>query len=99
MAEGESKHKHGAGVNTKRYAAALSVHHGKGVHTPHARSANPEARSSECQETAAEGSSGRGTTSLRRPARAARNTKGYSSTYLAIGFANVRADTWYPPEH
>ena len=27
------------------------------------------------------------------------NTKGYSSTYLAMGFANVRAGTWYPPEH
>ena len=23
------------------------------------------------------------------------NTKGYSSTYLAMGFANVRAGTWY----
>ena len=28
-----------------------------------------------------------------------RNTEGYSSTYLAMGFANVRAGTWYPPEH
>ena len=35
-----------------------------------------------------------------------RNTKGYSSTYLAMGFANVRAGTHkrrgvfgYPPEH
>ena len=28
-----------------------------------------------------------------------RNTKGYSSTCLATGFANVRAGTWYPPEH
>ena len=28
-----------------------------------------------------------------------RNTKGYSSTYLAMGFANVRAGTWYPPKH
>ena len=27
------------------------------------------------------------------------NTKGYSSTYLAMGFANVRAGTWYSPEH
>ena len=27
------------------------------------------------------------------------NTKWYSSTYLATGFANVRAGTWYPPEH
>ena len=27
------------------------------------------------------------------------NTKGYSSTYLAMGFANVRAGTRYPPEH
>ena len=34
------------------------------------------------------------------------NTKGYSSTYLAMGFANVRAGTLkrravfgYPPEH
>ena len=27
------------------------------------------------------------------------NTKGYSSTYLAIRFANVRAGTWFPPEH
>ena len=27
------------------------------------------------------------------------NTKGYSSTYLAMRFANVRAGTWYPPEH
>ena len=24
------------------------------------------------------------------------NTKGYSGTYLAMGFANVRAGTWYP---
>ena len=31
--------------------------------------------------------------------RAPRNTKGYSSTYLAMGFANVRAPTRYPPEH
>ena len=23
------------------------------------------------------------------------NTKGYSSTYIAMGFANVRAGTWY----
>ena len=28
-----------------------------------------------------------------------RNTKGYSSTYLAMGCANVRAGTRYPPEH
>ena len=28
-----------------------------------------------------------------------RNTKGYSSTYLAMEFANVRAGTRYPPEH
>ena len=27
------------------------------------------------------------------------NTKGYSSTDLAMGFANVREGTWYPPEH
>ena len=27
------------------------------------------------------------------------NTKGYSSTHLAMGFANVRAGTRYPPEH
>ena len=27
------------------------------------------------------------------------NTKGYSSIYLAMGFANVRAGTWNPPEH
>ena len=27
------------------------------------------------------------------------NTTGYSSTYLAMGFANVRAGTRYPPEH
>ena len=27
------------------------------------------------------------------------NTKGYSSTYVAMGFANVRAGTRYPPEH
>ena len=27
------------------------------------------------------------------------NTKGYSSTYLAMGFANIRAGTRYPPEH
>ena len=53
----------------------------RGVHTQHVRSANPEARSSECQETVAEGSSGRFC------------IKGYSSTYLAIGFANVRAGT------
>ena len=25
------------------------------------------------------------------------NKKGYSSTYVAMGFANVRAGTWYPP--
>ena len=29
----------------------------------------------------------------------ASNTKGSSSTYLAMGFANVRAGTLYPPEH
>ena len=28
-----------------------------------------------------------------------RNTKGHSSSYLAMGFANVRAGTRYPPEH
>ena len=40
-----------------------------------------------------------------RPPRV-RNTKGYSSTYLAMGFANARAGTQtrrgvfgYPPEH
>ena len=33
------------------------------------------------------------------PSSPLRNTKGYSSTYLAMGFANVRAGTWYPPEH
>ena len=27
------------------------------------------------------------------------NTKGCSSTFLALRFANVRAGTWYPPEH
>ena len=27
------------------------------------------------------------------------NTKGYSSTYLAMGFVNVRAGARYPPEH
>ena len=27
------------------------------------------------------------------------NTEGYSSADLAMGFANVRAGTWYPPEH
>ena len=27
------------------------------------------------------------------------STKGYSSTYLAMGLAHVRAGTWYPPEH
>ena len=27
------------------------------------------------------------------------NTNGYSSTYLAMGFAYVRAGTRYPPEH
>ena len=32
-------------------------------------------------------------------ARPASQYKRYSSTYLAIGFANVRAGTWYPPEH
>ena len=39
--------------------------------------------------------------SLDLAARSARtpNTKGYSSTYLAMGFANIRAGTWYPPEH
>ena len=38
----------------------------------------------------------------RQPQRShprARAAKGYSSTYLAMGFANVRAGTWYPPEH
>ena len=30
----------------------------------------------------------------RRHAQPLRNTKGYSSTYLAMGFANVRAGTW-----
>ena len=30
---------------------------------------------------------------------AAINTKGYSSTDLAMGFANVRAGTRHPPEH
>ena len=42
---------------------------------------------------------------LARPPRV-RNTKEYSSTYLAMGFANVRAGTntrrgvfGYPPEH
>ena len=30
-----------------------------------------------------------------RPVQPLRNTKGYSSTYLAMGFANVRAGTWY----
>ena len=41
-----------------------------------------------------------------RPAQTPANTKGYSSTYLAMGFANVRAGTQkrrgvfgYPPEH
>ena len=40
------------------------------------------------------------------PAACLSNTKGYSSTYLAMGFANVRAGTQirravfgYPPEH
>ena len=33
------------------------------------------------------------------PSVPALNTKGYSSTYPAMGFANVRAGTWYPPEH
>ena len=40
------------------------------------------------------------------PSMPALNTKGYSSTYLAMGFANVRAGTQkrrgvfeYPPEH
>ena len=33
------------------------------------------------------------------PAACLHNTKGYSSTYLAMGFANVRAGTRYPPEH
>ena len=28
-----------------------------------------------------------------------RNAKGYSSTYLALGFAYVRTGTRYPPEH
>ena len=28
-----------------------------------------------------------------------RNTTGYSSTDLDMGFANVREGTWYPPEH
>ena len=42
----------------------------------------------------------------RQPAPRVRNTKGYSSTYLAMGLANVRAGTQtrrgvfgYPPEH
>ena len=34
-----------------------------------------------------------------RPEQTPRNTKGYSSTDLAMGFANVRAGTWYSPEH
>ena len=37
--------------------------------------------------------------SWKGPSRPPHNTKGYSSTYLAMGFANVRAGTWYPPEH
>ena len=36
---------------------------------------------------------------VRLPSGAVCNTKGYSSTYLAMGFANVRAGTWHPPEH
>ena len=36
---------------------------------------------------------------LRSGSRATRASKGYSSTYLAMGFANVRAGTRYPPEH
>ena len=43
---------------------------------------------------------------LHGPSMLALNTKGYSSTYLAMGFANVRAGTQtrrgvfgYPPEH
>ena len=31
--------------------------------------------------------------------RCVANTNGYSSTYLAMGFAHVRAGTRYPPEH
>ena len=34
-----------------------------------------------------------------RPACRRRNTKGYSSTYLAMGVANARAGAGYPPEH
>ena len=34
-----------------------------------------------------------------RGSRSTCNTKGYSSTNLAMGFANIRAGTWYPPEH
>ena len=34
-----------------------------------------------------------------RPACRRRNTKWYSSTYLAMGVANARAGTRYPPEH
>ena len=43
----------------------------------------------------------RGDEPLESDVRATRpcNTKGYSSTDLAMGFANVRAGTWYPPEH
>ena len=33
------------------------------------------------------------------PVRRRAHTNGYSSTYLAMGFANVRAGTRYPPEH
>ena len=35
----------------------------------------------------------------RMRARLSCNTKGYSSTYLAMAFANVQAGTWYPSKH
>ena len=40
-----------------------------------------------------------GLDATRAPLARPRNTKGYSSTDLAMGFANVRAGAWYPPEH
>ena len=37
--------------------------------------------------------------STRKAPASVNNTKGYSSTYLAMACANVRAGTRYPPEH
>ena len=41
----------------------------------------------------------KGKTVVAGPSMPALNTKGYSSIYLAMGFANIRAGTSYPPKH